>query len=275
MSATLLHGDCLELMATLPAASVDLILCDLPYGTTACSWDAVIPFDPLWAQYRRIAKQNAAIVLTASQPFTSALLMSNAESFRHAWIWNKAKAANFPQVKRHPLKVHEDVLVFGTTKTPYFPQMREGEVRKKGGYSTSNRDVAVSAGAPAVVNGSYYPKSILDISIAGNHDAGLHPTQKPVALMEYLIRTYTNPGDVVLDNCMGSGTTGVAALQSGRKFIGIERDPDYFAICQRRIGEVSRLAPVIDFTAARRLRAWNAAIALLAERIPGARVVRA
>jgi site-specific DNA-methyltransferase (adenine-specific) len=235
MTAQLYNGDCLQIMSRLPSGSVDAIICDLPYGTTACSWDAVIPFDQLWREYRRIAKPNAAIVLTASQPFTSALLMSNVTQFRHAWVWNKAKAANFPQVKRHPLKVHEDVLVFGTSKTLYSPQMREGEVRKKGGYSTANRDVAVSAGAPAVVNGLYYPKSILDISIAGNQDAGLHPTQKPVALMEYLIRTYTNPGDVVLDNCMGSGTTGVAAMNTGRRFIGIERDPEYFAICQRRI----------------------------------------
>lgn len=229
------QGDCLEILPTLAAGSVDMVLCDLPYGTTACKWDSVIPFEPLWDEYRRVTKPNAVVVLTASQPFTSVVVASNVAAFRHAWVWNKAKAANFPQVKRHPLKVHEDVLVFGTSKSPYFPQMRDGEVRKKGGYTTSNKDVAVMAGAPAVVNGTYYPKSILDFSVASNQDAGLHPTQKPVALMEYLIRTYTNEGDTVLDNTMGSGTTGVACRNTGRRFIGIERDPEYFAIAQARI----------------------------------------
>lgn len=233
----LMQGDCLELMASIPDGSVDMVLCDLPYGTTACKWDSVIPFEPLWEQYKRVTKPNGAIVLTASQPFTALVVASNPGAFRHAWVWNKAKAANFPQVKRHPLKVHEDILVFGTAKTPYFPQMTEGKVRKKGGYSTSNSDVAVSAGAPAVINGAYYPKSILDFSIAGNKDAGLHPTQKPVALMEYLIKTYTNEGATVLDNCAGSFTTGVACVHLNRKFIGIEMDKNYFDIGVRRLEE--------------------------------------
>ncbi len=228
---TLYHGDCLDVMATLPDASVDMILCDLPYGTTACKWDTVIPFEPLWAQYRRIAKRNAAIVLTASQPFTTALIASNYADFRYCWVWNKAKAANFPQVKRAPLKVHEDVAVFGGG---YTPQMVEGSFRQKGGYSVT-REAAVSAGAPAKHNNTYYPKSILDFSIASNTDSGLHPTQKPVALMEYMIRTYTQPGQVVLDNCMGSGTTGVACANTGREFIGIEQDDKYFAIASERI----------------------------------------
>jgi site-specific DNA-methyltransferase (adenine-specific) len=167
LSAQLFHGDCLEVMAGLPDASVDMILCDLPYGTTACKWDTVIPFEPLWAQYRRVAKRNAAIVLTASQPFTAALVMSNPGEFRYCWVWNKAKAANFPQVKRAPLKIHEDVVVFGGG---YRPQMVEGAFRQKGGYSVT-REAAVSAGAPAKHNNLYYPKSILDFSVAGNADS--------------------------------------------------------------------------------------------------------
>ena len=235
-NAELWHGDCLELMAAIPDGSVDMILCDLPYGTTACTWDSVIPFEPLWAQYKRIAKRNAAIVLTASQPFTTALIASNMREFRYCWVWNKAKAANFPQAKRAPLKVHEDIAVFGGS---YTPQMVEGSFRQKGGYSVS-RESAVSAGAPTKHNSTYYPKSILDFSVAGNVDGGLHPTQKPVALMEYLIRTYTNEGETVLDNCMGSGTTGVACANLGRKFIGIELERRYFDIACRRIEDAQR-----------------------------------
>lgn len=232
LNGEFLLGDCFEHMATIPSGSVDMILCDLPYGTTACSWDSVLPFDQLWAEYWRIAKPNAAVVLTASQPFTSALVMSCPNKFRHAWVWNKAKAANFPQVKRHPLKIHEDVLVFGGDA--YAPIMTSGRERQKGGYTTSNKDVAVSAGTPAKRNSEYYPKSILDFSVAGNKETG-HPTQKPVALFEYLIRTYTNEGDLVLDNCAGSGTTAVAAENAGRRWICIERDPDYYAKAADRV----------------------------------------
>lgn len=232
MHHTLLHGDCLDLMATIESGSIDMILCDLPYGTTACKWDTVIPFEPLWEQYKRLIKKNGAIVLFGSQPFTSALVMSNPKMFKHSWVWNKAKAANFVQVKRHPLKVHEDIIVFSGGDS-YTPQMSVGELRQKGGYFTES--AAVSTGAPRKVNDTYYPKSILDFSIAGNLDAGLHPTQKPVALCEYLIRTYTNEGETVLDNCMGSGTTGVACLNTGRNFIGIEKDPKYFEIARNRI----------------------------------------
>lgn len=229
-----LHGDCLELMAALPDGSVDMILCDLPYGTTACSWDSVIPFEPLWEQYWRVCKPNAAIVLTASQPFTSMLVASQPDKFRHAWVWNKSKAANFPQVKRHPLKVHEDVLVFGVPSTTYNPQMVTGKERTKGGYQVKHLDVAVNAGAPKKVNDQYYPKSILDFSTAGNKELG-HPTQKPVALFEYLIRTYTNPGELVLDNTAGSGTTAIAAENAGRRWICMERDPGYYAAAVGRV----------------------------------------
>lgn len=227
-------GDCLEVMKQAPDASVDMILCDLPYGTTACKWDTIIPFDELWGQYWRIAKPNAAIVLTASQPFTSALVMSQPDTFRHAWVWNKAKAANFPQVKKHPLKVHEDILVFGSKASNYIPQMTKGALRKKGGYTTSNKEVAVSAGAPEKVNDEYYPKSILDFSSAGNKETG-HPTQKPVALFEYLIRTYSNEGDLILDNCAGSGTTAIAAENCNRRWVCIEQDEGYATKAVERI----------------------------------------
>lgn len=229
------NGDCLELMKDIREGSVDMILCDLPYGTTACSWDSVIPFDELWTHYRRLIKPNGAIVLTASQPFTSLLVASNVEMFRHAWVWNKSKAANFPQVKKHPLKVHEDIVVFTSKGSSYSPQMTHGVMRKKGGYVTKNDDVAVSAGAPEKCNDLYYPKSLLDFSIAGNKDAGLHPTQKPVALFEYLIKTYTNPGETVLDNCAGSGTTAIACMNTKRNYICIERDESYYGRAKERI----------------------------------------
>lgn len=219
-------GECLEMMQDIPDGSVDMILCDLPYGTTACKWDTIIPFEPLWKQYHRIAKERAAIVLTASQPFTSALVMSNVKNFKHQWVWNKAKAANFPQVKNHPLKVHEDVLVFSRGVGAYKPQMREGKLRRKGGYPTKHGKDAVNSGALAKVNNLYYPKSILDFSLASNAETG-HPTQKPVALFEYMIKTYTNEGDLVLDNCAGSGTTAIAAENLGRRWVCIEQDQEY------------------------------------------------
>lgn len=255
MSARLLNGDCLDLMPTLPAASVDLILCDLPYGTTACAWDAVIPFEPLWREYRRIAKPNAAIVLTASQPFTSALGASNLPLLKYAWFWRKTRATGHLNAKKMPMKDVEEVLVFYGALPTYNPQGLK-PLNKVQRNSASHIARGVSSDATSVVTGGItkleytqestgYPRQVLDVPSEG---ATVHPTQKPVALMEYLIRTYTNPGDTVLDNCMGSGTTGVAAMQSGRKFIGIERDPDYFAICQKRIAEASPpVSRVIDF----------------------------
>lgn len=238
---TLKRGDCLELMAHIPDKSIDLILCDLPYGTTACKWDAVIPFDELWWQYNRTIKPGAAIVLTASQPFTTALISSNLKGFCYSWIWNKQFGANFAQAKRQPLKVHEDVLVFSASgKMPsYYPEMTKRDKPIKKG-----KNVNESGAIPLVVNESYngkvydekYPSSILEFSCR-DKARGLHPTQKPVALMEYLIKTYTYEGDTVLDNCMGSGTTGVACANTNRKFIGMELDSDYFRIARRRISE--------------------------------------
>lgn len=233
--AELFHGDCLEVMAQLPDASVDMILCDLPYGTTACKWDTVIPFEPLWAQYRRVAKRNAAIVLTASQPFTTALIASNMREFRYCWVWDKKIAGNPFLAKRQPMKRHEDVCVFSASPHFYAPQMTTGKMRTKGGGHSKLFDVALTSS----VNDQYYPTSIVEFS---NAKRGIHPTQKPVALMEYLIRTYTREGETVLDNCMGSGTTGVACANTGRQFIGIERDEKYFAIASERIAAAERQA---------------------------------
>ena len=243
-NATLYLGDCLEVMAGLPDASVDMILCDLPYGTTACKWDTVIPFEPLWAQYRRIAKRNAAVVLTASQPFTSALVMSNPREFRYEWIWEKSKASNFLQARRNPLKAHESVLVFARESPAYSPQMTLGEPYK----GRRGKNGAKWAGIGNVPNplfandsdGQRFPRTVQYFSTAESEGRTSHPTQKPVALMEYLIRTYTREGETVLDSCMGSGTTGVACANTGRRFIGIERESRYFEIACRRIEDAQR-----------------------------------
>ena len=224
----MLHlGDCLDVMQDIPDGSVDMVCTDPPFGTTACTWDSVIPFEPMWSQLKRIVKPNGAIVLMASQPFTSALVMSNVAMFKYCWVWNKRTSANVGAARFQPMKVHEDVVVFGGV---YKPLMIAGKMRMKGGKAKSG---TANGSLPPVYYQSdqYYPKSILEIKT----ERGLHPTQKPVALMEYLIRTYTNPGETVLDFTMGSGTTGVAAANTGRRFIGIEMDADYFTIAKSRI----------------------------------------
>ena len=227
------NADCLELMKEIPDKSIDMILCDLPYGTTACKWDTIIPFEPLWEQYKRIIKDNGAIVLTASQPFTSRLVMSNIDMFKYCWVWNKSKAGNYVNAKKQPLKIHEDIVVFCLGNN-YKPQKTIGNFRKKGGY-TVNREVAVAQNPTTSFNNTYYPKSILNFSVAGNKDSTLHPTQKPVALFEYLIKTYTNEGDLVLDNCSGSGTTAIACLGTNRKYICIEKDEVYYQKSLERV----------------------------------------
>jgi len=235
----LMKGDCLELMSTIEAGSVDMVLCDLPYGTTACKWDAIIPFEALWGQYRRFCKPNAAIVLTASQPFTSALVMSNPKAFKHAWVWNKRFAANFSVAKYQPLKIHEDVLVFSFGKAAYRAQKVQRDVPIKLGKNVAKSGSTNLARAKPEYDGKVYtdknPESILFYDTRAEGQIKSHPTQKPVALMEYLIRTYTNEGDTVLDNTMGSGTTGVACANTGRKFIGIEMDAGYFEIATQRV----------------------------------------
>jgi site-specific DNA-methyltransferase (adenine-specific) len=232
-----MKGDCLEMMKLIPDGSVDMVLCDLPYGTTQNKWDAVIPFEQLWVEYWRVLKPNGVAALTASQPFTSALVMSQVKRFKHEWVWVKNRGSNFANTVREPFKEHESVLIFSPGKWTYNKQMqaRTGGGLSRIGYEFSCRtdsDNYGDIGAPAPTQGELrVPSSHQKF----NTEVGLHPTQKPVALMEYLIRTYTNQGDTVLDNTMGSGTTGVAAANTGRKFIGIERDEKYFAIAQKRI----------------------------------------
>lgn len=243
------HGDCLDIMATIPDGSVDAIITDPPYGTTACKWDAVIPFEPMWAELKRIIKPNGAIVLFGSQPFTSMLVMSNVKMFKTSWIYQKRCASNFAQGKYMPMKEHEDVLVFGKEKTVYYPIMQErkggGLQRSKYAYSDASR--RNSGEFVGTISGEYdkqndagnnelrLPSSIQEFNNRAAGDRGFHPTQKPVALMEYLIKTYTLEGETVLDFTMGSGTTGVACVNTNRKFIGIEKDEKYFKISEDRI----------------------------------------
>ena len=229
---SLLLGDCLELMTIIPDGSVDMVLCDLPYGTTACRWDSRIPLEPLWQEYRRIVKPKGAIALFASQPFTSLLVTSNLKWFRCEWVWHKSQGGGFLNANRQPLKRHESVLIFASGQTLYNPQKSKGKPYKTLSHAPTDtiKDKTV-ARWPTINDGTRYPTTVQYFA----NDIGLHPTQKPVALCEYLIRTYANEGETVLDNCMGSGTTGVAALNTGRRFIGIEKDPAYFEIAQTRI----------------------------------------
>lgn len=247
--ATLWCGDCLELMMNIPDNSIDMILCDLPYGTTSCAWDSVIPLDKLWEQYKRVLKLNRAIVLTASQPFTTILASSNLSWLKYEWIWVKNRPTNFAHAKNKPMKKHENVLVFsgGTTvhesqsdnRMPYFPQgITTLPISKAVIKKMSEKTDAFFSDRPGhkefVRETTGYPHSILEFP---TDQLGLHPTAKPVALCEYLIKTYTLEGEVVLDNTMGSGTTGVACVNTTRKFIGIEKDKKYFDIARNRINE--------------------------------------
>ncbi len=231
-------GDCLNEMPKMPAQSVDAIISDLPYGTTACKWDSVLPLETLWREWARILKPGGAIVLTASQPFTSALVMSNPNAFKHEWIWNKKLAGNAVFAKKQPLKIHETVLVFAFGRCPYKPEMRAGKMRAKNGIK--NR-LGTFGDSEITVNDKYYPTSILEYSNAGLRRGKLHLAQKPVELMRYLVRTYTNPGDVILDPCCGSGTTCIAAMQEGRHYIGIEKETNYAEITKQRIYEARGL----------------------------------
>ena len=225
------NNDCLIEMQNIPDKSIDMILCDLPYGTTACKWDVVIPFEPLWKEYKRIIKDNGAIVLTASQPFTTDVINSCRDLFRYEIIWEKALSGNPFLVKKQPLKVHENVLVFYKKFGTYNPQMTTGKMRNKKitGAFTDIKQVDN-------ITDQYYPRSVQYYDNADRKNK-VHPTQKPVALLEYLIKTYTLEGETVLDNCMGSGSTGVACVNTKRNFIGIEKDPEYFKIAKNRIDE--------------------------------------
>jgi len=222
-------------MKEIPDGSVDMVLADPPYGTTACKWDTVIDLPLMWEQLRRVIKPNGAIVMTASQPFTSALVMSNPRMFKYCWVWNKKQGGNPLNAKRQPLRVTEDIVVFNSGG--YIPQMRTGRMRKKGGISKQPETTGAVNLDYVSYSDQYYPTNILDFPNCANKKYLVHPTQKPVALMEYLVRTYTNEGETVLDFTMGSGTTGVAAKNLCRNFIGIELDQGYFDIAVKRIGE--------------------------------------
>ena len=228
------NEDCLEGMKRIPDKSIDMILCDLPYGTTACKWDTVIPFEPLWEQYERIIKDNGAIVLTASQPFTSELVMSNPRMFKNEWIWKKQKPTNFYQVKQQPLKEHESILIFAKKRINYNPQGTITVSVKSGRKNKSSNLYSDYDGGDYVQTVGNYPRSILAYPTEGDKKR-LHPTQKPVALFEYLIKTYTNEGETVLDNCIGSGTTAIACINTKRNYIGFELDKHYCDIANERI----------------------------------------
>lgn len=230
-------GDCLELMDKVADKSVDMICCDLPYGTTANEWDTVIPFEPLWEQYSRVIKDHGAIVLFSQMPFGSKLIESAPRSlpFRHEWIWEKTRATGFLNAHKVPLRAHENVLVFYKHLPTYNPQFTTGKPYKsvKSGAMTSNYHKAKGVNVITQSDGRRYPRDVIKFS--SPNAKSYHPTQKPVRLLDYLIKTYTNSGDTVLDNCMGSGSTGVSCVETGRSFIGMEMNDDYFEIAQHRI----------------------------------------
>jgi len=229
------NEDCLEGMKRIPDKSIDMILCDLPYGTTACKWDTIIPFEPLWEQYKRVIKDNGAIVLTAAQPFTSALVMSNPKMFKYSWIWDKVKPSGFQVAKYRPMMRQEDVLVFGKGRINYNPIMTPREkVKTSKVYSSSDSNPLKNNDGKNRTYTHKYPQSILTFSNAVQKGK-IHPTQKPLELFQYLINTYTNERDIVLDNCMGSGTTAVAAINTNRNFIGFELDETYYNLANKRI----------------------------------------
>ena len=223
-------GDCLDLMPSIPSKSVDMILCDLPYGTTACEWDSIIDMYRLWAEYERVIKDNGAIVLTANSHFVFTLHASNPKIYRYNWIWIKSKAANFLQAQKAPLRKHEFVLVFYKKMPSYNPQKYIAEAYNKGKRKASQTD-AFSAFNPTIVksDGERFPTDIIYFPTAESEglESLSHPTQKPVALFEYLIKTYTNENDLVLDNCSGSGTTAIACMNTNRRFICMEKDETY------------------------------------------------
>lgn len=233
----LYNGDCLEIMKTIPDKSVDFILCDLPYGTTACKWDSIIPFEELWEQYTRITKENSVIALFSTQPFTTKVINSNINNFKYTWYWKKNNVTGFAFAKYQPLRCIEDICIF-YKHVNYRPQglikLEKAKKSKRGNIEDDIYDATLTK--EYVSKYTNFPKQFLVFK----NEFGLHPTQKPVALLEYLIKTYTDEGQTVLDNCMGSGSTGVACINTNRKFIGIEKDNKYFEIAKERIQETER-----------------------------------
>ena len=241
---TLHHGDCLEVMPTLAAGSVDAVICDPPYGTTACKWDSVIPFAPMWEQITRLLKPRGACVLFGSQPFTSALVMSNPAWFKWADVWHKTQARGHLNAQIMPLREHEDIIIFGRSRVTYNPQLTQKpaadrrpdtrRTKQAGVYGTHKLEPSRTISPE-----ESYPRSVIRFANPNNKENGLHPTQKPLALLEYLVKTYTDKGETVLDFTMGSGTTGHACMNLGRRFIGIEQDAGYFALAQERIADAA------------------------------------
>jgi DNA modification methylase len=233
----LMYGDCLDRMKEIPVSSVDLILADLPYGTTACAWDNIIPLDPLWDHYWRVLKPSGVVALFGSEPFSSQLRMSQFEYYKYDWIWKKDNATGFVNAHKMPMKIHEIISIFYRNLPTYNPQKTDGKpYHVKEAYKTSQFLGSNSSGSnirnEIINDGDRFPLSFIEFT-RDRHK--IHPTQKPVSLLEYLVRTYTNEGDTVLDNVMGSGSTGVACKNANRSFIGIERDENYFHIAKKRI----------------------------------------
>lgn len=248
MEITVVNADCLEYLPSIPDNSIDSIICDLPFGTTNCAWDEAIPFDRLWPEFKRVTKKNSPIVLFAAQPFTSVMIMSNLPAYRCHWYWEKEKGTNFFKTKQQPLRVIEDICVFSYSGT-YTYNAQMVPLDKPYRHTLPLKHSAITGRGeiqPTSTERQYkeythsHPKNVLQYA-RDNGNKGLVPTQKPVALMEYLVRTYSNPGDVILDATIGSGTTGVAAKRLGRSFIGIERDPEHFEIARQRIEDENDL----------------------------------
>lgn len=237
----LYKGDCLEVMDKLieQGVKVDAIITDPPYGTTACKWDSVIPFDEMWGRIDKLVKKKTPIILFGSQPFTSELIHSNIKNFKHEWIWEKSRSGSAITAKYRPVKIHEDIVVFCKGSPYYYPIMEEGEPysRKSKYNNENNHKYGISSNVETVNKGTRYPKTIKYVKQNWSKQQQLHPTQKPVELMEYLIESYTKPGDLILDFTMGSGSTGVACVNTNRNFIGIELDENYFKIAEKRIEE--------------------------------------
>lgn len=238
------HCDLLTLCNALPEKSVDMILADLPYGTTACSWDEIIPFEPMWQAFKRVIKPRGAIVLTASQPFTSKLVCSNLEMLHEELIWDKVASTGYLDASRRHLKQHENILVFCTDALNYYPQMAKGRPYVHKGRSSNFAGYSAAAPTPTISNGERYPKSIVIYSASTAAYERLHPTQKPVALFEYLIETYTRQGDIVLDPCVGSGTTAIAAYKTGRNFICGDITEDYVKSARERLDKARLDKPI-------------------------------
>ncbi len=236
MENQVLLGDCLERMKEIPDGSVDMILCDLPYGTSKCRWDTIIPFEPLWKEYKRVIKTNGAMVLTASQPFTSVLIASNFKDYRYNWVWEKSKATGYLNAKKMPMKAHEDVCIFYQKPPLYNPQKWMSTPYYKG---SAHRPTEVYGKQREVLveneSGLRYPRTVQYFKTAESEGKTYHPTQKPISLFKYLIKTYTQENELVLDSCAGVGTTALAALRTNRKYICIESDQEYYDVMQERI----------------------------------------